>query len=89
MEPEVDNNMKKCMTNALSPKRVSDPAYGKDWLIDWLVTESPGYRPGGIDPTIYAMLWEGIPDLDMLLIIKKYLYLNIYISPTELDIVCL
>ena len=36
MEPEVDNNMKKCITNALSPKRVSDPAYGKDWLIDWI-----------------------------------------------------
>ena len=36
MEPEVDNNMKKCITNALSPKRVSDPAYGKDWSIDWL-----------------------------------------------------
>ena len=36
MEPEVDNNMKKCITNALSPKRVSDPAYGKDWLIDCL-----------------------------------------------------
>ena len=36
MEPEVYNNMMKCITNALSPKRVSDPAYGKDWLIDWL-----------------------------------------------------
>ena len=34
MEPEVYNNMMKCITNALSPKRVSDPAYGKDWLID-------------------------------------------------------
>ena len=36
MEPEVYNNMMKCIINALSPKRVSDPAYGKDWLIDWL-----------------------------------------------------
>ena len=34
MEPEVDNNMKKCIIYALSLKRVSDPAYGKDWLID-------------------------------------------------------
>ena len=37
MEPEVDTNMKKCITYALTPKRVSDPAYGKDWLIDWLI----------------------------------------------------
>ena len=43
MEPEVDNNMKKCITNALSPKRVSDPAYGKDWLIDWLI-EKMGFK---------------------------------------------
>ena len=40
MEPEVYNNMMKCIINALSPKRVSDPAYGKDWLIDWLI-DSP------------------------------------------------
>ena len=37
MEPKVDNNMKKCITYALSPKMVSDPAYGKDWLINWLI----------------------------------------------------
>ena len=38
MEPEVDTNMKKCITYVLSPKRASDPAYGKDWLmIDWLI----------------------------------------------------
>ena len=38
MEPEVDTNMKKCITYVLSPKRVLDPAYGKDWLmIDWLI----------------------------------------------------
>ena len=36
MELEVDNNMKKCITYALSPKRVSDPAYEKDWLTDWI-----------------------------------------------------
>ena len=39
MEPEVYNNMMKCIINALSPKRVSDPAYGKDWLIDWYTTK--------------------------------------------------
>ena len=42
MEPEVYNNMMKCIINALSPKRVSDPAYGKDWLIDWLIEALQG-----------------------------------------------
>ena len=72
MEPEVYNNMMKCITNALSPKRVSDPAYGKDWLIDWLMVPwGILVRESSQEMLIGQMLWHVFGDYTSFKIIAR------------------